>query len=353
MNGDSYIVDGSLQRLLDVKDVTIGDLTEVRELLRGGSVVDWVQVYFSSIPGVDEFLKVYGFDPDNVVEMERLNTLHRQAVSYITESLGLSLPSTLTRPAQVQKLFLYASSSGPYRMKACTVLKVMHVLNHLDARQLVYNLNISERELFARLEKRVSATVMQMVDAGFDIDEYVPSQKTKESLITKTLSKERGTAARVFDRIRFRIIANHRKDLVPVLLYLKKHLLPFSCLIPGESNNTLAPFSDLVSEALGVEINLDTSGVDRHRFNPFSHRDFRVISFVVDIPVHVEDLMQAAGLVHLSRFGHQVFIPTEFQLFDKATHFLNESGPAAHSQYKDRQVREVISRLFKGHVESD
>lgn len=351
MDNDSYILDASLQRLLDVKDVTRGDLVEIREMLKGGSIVDWLRAHFRSIPGVNDFLKVYGFDPDNMVEMGRLQELHRGAVNYIIETLGIKLPPVLTHPAQVQKLFLYASSSGPYRMKACTLLKVMHVLNHLDARQLVYNLTISERELFSRLEKRVSATVMQMVDAGFDIDEYVPSQKTKESLVTKMLSKPQGTAARVFDRIRFRIIANQRKQLIPILFYLKKHLLPFPCIIPGESNNTLLPFADLVKESFGLEIDLDGDGGKRHRFNPFSHKDFRVVSFVVDVPLRVTDLVQAAGMGHLSRFGHVVFIPTEFQLFDKASHFLNESGPAAHSQYKERQVREVITRLYRGHPE--
>jgi uncharacterized protein (TIGR04552 family) len=69
---------------------------------------------------------------------------------------------------------------------------------------------------------------------------------------------------------------------------------------------------------------------------------------VVDVPIRVDDLADPASRRLLTKFGHIVFVPTEFQIFDKASYFLNESGPAAHDLYKARQISEVIKRLFKG-----
>ena len=348
MEDSSYPIDSSLQRLLAVKNVTHGDLLEIRELLRGGSVIDWSRLHFRSIPAVNEFLRVFMCDPDNVRDMERIQQIHRAATDYLATTLEISIPSVLAHPHRIQNLFLYASSPGKHRTKACTLLKVMFVLNHLEARQLLFNLPISERELFSRVEKRVKKTVMRMVELGFAVEEYVASQKTKESLVTKVLSKREGTAAQVFDRIRFRIIVSHKKQLLPVLFHLKRHLFPFPCVIPGESSNNIDPFQDLVREAFGLQVEGSEAMPASIRSNEFSHRDYKVIHFIADIPVRVQDIIEQSNLMMLSRFGNTVFVPTEFQVFDTASHFLNEAGPAAHSHYKGRQVREVISRLYAG-----
>ncbi len=348
MEDGSYPIDTSLQRLLAVKKITHGDLLEIRGLLRGDSVIDWSKLHFRSIPAVNEFLRVFMCDPDNVRDMERILQVHRASVDYLSAVLELEVPSVLAHPHRIQNLFLYASSPGKHRTKACTLLKVMYVINHLEARQLLFNLPISERELFSRVEKRVSKTVMRMVELGFAVEEYVASQKTKESLVTKVLSKREGTAAQVFDRIRFRIIVSQKKQLLPVLFHLKRHLFPFPCVIPGESSNNIEPFQDLVYEAFGMRVEETTVMPASMRSNEFSHRDYKVINFIADIPLRVQDIIERSNLMMLSRFGNTVFIPTEFQIFDTASHFLNESGPAAHSHYKGRQVSEVISRLYAG-----
>jgi len=344
----SHPVDLSLQNVLSNGEVTLGDLAEIRHLIQGGSIVDWPRLFFRDISEVDEFLKVAQYDVENRLDLERLSDIHRSAVEYCRTTLDIDVPAALARPHKVQNLFLTASSDGPNRSKACMLLKIMHVINHLEARELLYHLPVSEREFFARVERRVNSTVNTMLESGFAIDNYQASQKTKESLITKLLSKRKDTAAQVFDRIRFRIIASQRKGVVPILLYLKRHLIPFPYVIPGESTNTIASISTLINEGLGKAVVPEDDSSMHAAANPFSHKDFRVISLVVDIPIRVDDLPDPALRPLLTKFGHLVFIPTEFQIFDKASYFLNESGPAAHDHYKARQIREVIARLYLG-----
>lgn len=349
MQENRYILDKELSKLLNVSEITGGDIMEIRHLIRGGSIVDWERFYFSSLSDVNEFLLVSQYDPDNILDMERFSSIHQGAVEYCQSTLGLDLPSVIARPGRLQDLYLYASAKGEHRTQACMLIKVMHVINHLEARELLYHLPVSEREFFARLERRVSRTVNRMLEHGFPIETYQASQKTKDSLVTKLLSKRKNTAAQVFDRIRFRIISSNRAGLLPMLFYLKKYLIPFTYVIPGESANTIAPVSQLFKETMGIKLrDEDRDFGSQTAHNPFSHRDFRVISMVVDTPVRVDDLADPASRSLLTKFGHIVFVPTEFQLFDKASYFLNESGPAAHDLYKGRQVAEVISRLFMG-----
>ncbi len=354
MQENRYTLDLELRNLLNVTEITGGDIMEIRHLIRGGSIIDWQRFYFDTLPEVNEFLRVSQYDPDNILDMERLASIHQSAVEYCRATLGLEMPSVLVHPSRLQNLYLYASSEGEHRAQACMLIKVMHVINHLEARELLYHLPVSEREFFARLERRVSRTVNRMLEEGFPIETYQASQKTKESLVTKLLSKRKNTAAQVFDRIRFRIISSQRSGLLPMLFYLKKYLIPFTYVIPGESTNTIAPVSKLFRDTMGIRLReQDRDFGPQTAHNPFSHRDFRVISMVVDTPVRVDDLADPASRRLLTKFGHIVFVPTEFQLFDKASYFLNESGPAAHELYKGRQVTEVISRLFKGDIEEE
>ncbi len=346
MGTKSYTLEQRLAALLGVSALSQGDILELRHIIEGGSIVDWPRLYFTTAEQVAEFLRICEYDLDNRLHVERLTDIHRGAVEYMRAALGIDVPPMLAKPEQVQDIFLAASATGPLRSSACMILKVMHVIHHLEARELLYHLPVSERQLFSRVEKRVSATVADMQELGFPIDNYQASQKTKDSLITKLLSKRKDTAAQVFDRIRFRIITTQRKGILPVMFYLKRHLLPFPYVIPGESANTLAGEESLFQEAFGVE--LERARETKAAPNPFSHRDFRVISIVVDVPVRVDDLADVSHRWLLTKFGHVVFIPTEFQVFDKATYFLNESGPAAHEHYKSRQVREVIARLYPG-----
>ncbi len=347
-----YTLDSHLQKLLNVTEITGGDILEIRHLIRGGSIIDWHRFYFRSIVEVNDFLRVNEYDPDNILDMERLASIHQGAVEYCSTTLGIDLPSVLLHPSRLQNLYLYASTPGEHVAKACMLIKVMHVINHLEARELLYHLPVSEREFFARVERRVSRTVNRMLEQGFPIETYQASQKTKDSLITKLLSKRKNTAAQVFDRIRFRIISSQRSGMLPILFYFKKYLFPFTYVIPGESTNTIAAVSKLFEETMGIQLrDEDRDFGPQTASNPFSHWDFRVVSMVVEIPVRVDDLTDPASRRLLTKFGHLVFIPTEFQLFDKASYFLNESGPAAHDHYKGRQVSEVISRLYRGDVQ--
>ena len=59
-----------------VEDFTLADLAAVRNLLRGGSVIDWHRLYFNDRDEVDRFLRVNELDPRSEEDMARLEDLH-------------------------------------------------------------------------------------------------------------------------------------------------------------------------------------------------------------------------------------------------------------------------------------
>jgi len=76
----------------------------------------------------------------------------------------------------------------------------------------------------------------------------------------------------------------------------------------------------------------------------FSAAGFKMINFVVDIPIRVDDLVeQMPG--HTTELGRVVFCLVEFQLMDRETDVNNNSGDNRHSLYKARQHKKVLERL--------
>ncbi len=337
----------SLQHLLGARTIQGADVREMLTILQGDSVIDWPKLHYRSLPAINDFLRVCQFDPAKPEDMARLNEIHLSAVRYIRNVLNLRLPTQVAQPNQIHDLFLYASSDNAHARIACLTLKVMLVVYHLEAGELAFHMPHSEKDLFLRLDRRVMDVVNKMYAVGFELHEFTPSRKTDHSLITKLLARKSSMSTQVFDRIRFRLVTSRQRDILPVLYFLMRNLVPYTYVIPGESTNTIDTFPNLFKEAFAYEVQgPELSG--RAAFNRFTHRDFRVINFCAEIPIRVDDLVQAHDPTLLGRFGHVVFVSTEFQIFDRSSYLLNESGPAAHVLYKDRQVSEVLRRLH-GH----
>src|SRR5262249_13719756 len=82
--------------------------------------------------------------------------------------------------------------------------------------------------------------------------------------------------------------------------------------------------------------------------NSFSDTSYRVIHFVVDLPVRLPpEIMEMAPPAAWS-LGPIIFVMCEFQLIDRETEAANERGDASHAKYKDRQKQAVMRRLKLG-----
>ena len=78
--------------------------------------------------------------------------------------------------------------------------------------------------------------------------------------------------------------------------------------------------------------------------NEFSGTSYKVLNFVVDLPVHLPDRAIEPG------DGRIAFCMVELQFVDQDTAHDNERGENAHQRYKKRQLRKVLRRLSRGLV---
>ncbi len=289
---------------------TLGDLERMRLILRGGSVIDWRRLHFQSREEVDRYLRLCLFEPDDPFDRARLQRILDEAVDYLRTAFRYHVADAVARPQDVRELFLLASGVGDARLRkiACLVLKVMHVVHHVQARGLIHRARFSEDELMQLATQRVQ----------------------------------------IYDRVRYRVETAARDHVLPVLVRLCDLLIPFNFVVPGQTQNTLISIRKLVHDwptlrplARELQVGLHHEEQEPAQ-NEFSGDSYRVLNFVVDLPVRLPERAVEAG------DGRIAFCMVELQLLDKETAAANESGENSHSRYKKRQLRKVLRRLSRG-----
>ncbi len=346
----------SLPRYRKLDELDLLDLESIRLALFGASVIDWGRVSFRSPSDVEEYLVAHELDPRDPASQARMEAVKNQAIAYLRRNFDFPIPKPVAE-ADVGELLLIASGRGHRQLCACTILKVIHVIHHLEARELLSILPISDQDVFHLVEQKVYRVIGGMLARGLPILEFVGGRKNKDSLYSKLLSKRETHAARIYDKLRFRVVVRDARDLFPVLAFLTRHLFPFNYLVPGESTNTLFDLgtylrehphlATLADELQPLDDELANGGAND---NAFSAPSYRVVHFVADVPVRVPaDVLEMAPPAAWA-LGHVVFAQTEFQIVDRDTEQRNELDDASHDAYKARQRAAVMRRLKVGAV---
>jgi uncharacterized protein (TIGR04552 family) len=350
-------IDASLTAALGGRPLNLGDLDAVRLMLHGNSIIDWNRAHFSSIEEVDRFLGLHLLDRSDPEDRRRLRFVFGEAVNYMQEHLGLSFPVELREPEDVRDIFLLASQTGGFRRRqilACVILKLMHVINHMEAAELRFQTPLSEADVLDLAERRISSAADRMRAEGFPLVAFYGSRKTRNSVITKLIAKKENTAATIFDKLRFRIVTEEHEQILPAVTWLTRNLFPFNYVIPGQSHNNLVDAGAVLNSLLpptesgGNESPPPLGGPEAFPHpedNPFSGPGYKMINFIVDFPVRVDHLVDTR---YGAMLGRTVFALVEFQVLDQATARSNEEGENAHELYKERQRAIVDKRLKRG-----
>ena len=342
----------SVGRLKRLDELTLMDLESVKLILRGDSVIDWHRLHFDGPEGPAELLRTEEFRPEDPNDRVRLDAIKNEAINYLRRHFDFPIPGPVAR-ASVEDLLLLASAKGHRQLCACTILKAMHIIHHVDGRELLYSIPMSDQEVFHLVEEKIYRVIGGMLAAGFPIVEFVGGRKNKDSLYTKLLSKAETTASAVYDKLRFRIVTRGADDLVPVLHYLSERLFPFNYVVPGQSINTMFHFRSYCEgnphlRTLAKELQTNVDDELTLSGNSFSDESYRVIQIVVDLPVRLPPEVMEIAPPAAWALGPIIFVLCEFQLVDRETEFGNELGEASHARYKERQKQAVMRRLKLG-----
>lgn len=336
--------------------LSLGEVERARLVLRGGSVLDWRRLDMRSAHECDAIIRANGFDPENEEDASYLREIRLSAMDYLQRNFGFTFDAEISRAGSTADLMLMAAGgNAALRRQACMVLKVMHVVHNVDARELKSRLNISDRALFHLVEEKTSRVIGEMKDQGYPIIDFQSSHKTRDSIITKLLSKRQGNRALLFDMLRFRIVTATIEEIVPVVAYLSQHLFPFHYTVPGESHNSIFDFKDFIRRHPLISRMIPEFQVDLMYendmlgpSNPDTNKAFKTANFIVDLPIRLDDRQLEVWAPGIELSSRVVHVLSEFQIVDKASNTRNEQGDARHERYRARRLAKVKDRLLRG-----
>ncbi len=336
-----------------LEEFTVHDLESVRLILRGGTVVDWHRLNLDARSQAEEFVRVQEMDLVREIDRRYTEAIRDESIGYLKRNFDFPVPKPV-RQASLPDLLMLAAGRGHRQVCACSILKVMHIIHHLRSQELRASLPISDQQMFSLVEEKVYRVIGSMLAAGLPIIELIGGRKHRDGQYTKLLAKGDNTAARIFDKIRFRLVTRVRDDIFPVLNYLTRLLFPFNCVIPRQSTNTLFRFPSYIDDHPHLatlrgrlQLPLDLEDVHTRMENAFTDPSYQVVHFVADLPVRIDGLLEQVGIA-LDHPGRVIFALTEFQLVDRETDARNEAGPSSHAAYKERQRQAVERRLKLG-----
>ena len=319
----------------------------VQLALAGGSVVEWAQLNFRSHEDVNAFLRLWGCDlPNEPWSRERVRYVYNQAVEYLEEHLGLHFANEVRRPRDVRDAFLRASMRDTFsrhRIQYCAILKLAHVINHLEMQELRGSVAVRDADLIELANLKVLDAAHRVRDAGLPVLAFYGNRKTRPSVITKLLAKRESTAATVFDKLRFRIVTEQREDVVRVIAWLFRNVIPFPAVIPGESHNNLLSAHEIRS--LCDPGSVESALLENAPANEHTGSEFRAVNFIVGLPVRIYDAPGVQPPTTRALLGEVVSVLTEFQVVDRDTDVSNEAGDSRHDLYNLRQMQRVYQRL--------
>jgi uncharacterized protein (TIGR04552 family) len=220
-------------------------------------------------------------------------------------------------------------------------------------------LPVSDQEVFHLVEEKVYRVIGGMLARGFPILEFIGGRKNKDSLYTKLLSKRETVAAQIYDKLRFRIVTRTPDDIWPTGNYLMRKVFPFNYVIPGQSTNSMFDFRayceskpNLAKLVPRMQLSPDLERHEDAEDNRFSAQSYRVVHFVVDMPIRLPRAMLEQVPPAGWSLGPLIFVQAEFQVIDRETEQHNELGEASHAAYKQRQRQAVMRRLKLGNEEA-
>lgn len=347
---------GSYLRRPRLRSMTLAELERVRLILRGGSVVDWYRLQLDTVEEARAFLRLQGADPDDAGDKARLQSLRSVAARYLQDEHAYKVPADLLSCDPVD-LFLYASEKRGRRRDrffACLLLKSMHIVHHIEARELRFRLPLPQSRLADLLAEKVDAFAQELRADGFPLARYSGGEKALSSLVTKLLVKKEHHAATIHDRVRFRFVVEDPFDIVDLIVRMTDRLFPYNYVAPGQTVNALVNFTAMTechpplrALAAGLQVELGHEEADLHAGNEFSGPTYRVVSLVVDVPIRVPaDVL--AKVESGSDLGTIIFGLAELQIVDRATDDENERGENRHDRYRARQLLKVRDRLERG-----
>lgn len=346
MNSD-VIIDSSISTLLTKMNASDALIDAIGLILYGNSVIDFVRLNFKSDDEIENFLKLNNFVLTEPWAYRRIYHIYHDALNYL-RSLDIEIPQEFRELSDIKDLFRYASylkGSKILSKVSCSILKVMHIIHHLESRELMYRTSISIERLFSACEEKVSKAISELNRSGVSIFHYSTSRDNIFDRITKLTARKEIIAAQMFEKASFNIVTEKKEDVITILRYLVNHVFPFNYVVPGYTSHN---YIDLLSALKGAD--QYSQKIDIYQFArdiPQSNSQIDRIYIKVDIPLDIRTLGIDIDDETAEKLGFTIFALTEFTITDIASYKKMEESSQNQQNQRLLLKREAISRITK------
>lgn len=374
--------------------------SQLEGILHGRSPIDLAQLGLRSREHAAQFALEYGIDLSQSGQRNHAERVHGEALEFLRqwicdEEEWKALPAEVSRPESLLDLVVLSSSqwngSRLQQLFACAVLKVMHIIFHIDFDLRLRFFDQIRGQVFSGFERLVvtkgQRQYLQDGKQSIPLVRYLRKRnKDRASMILKLLHKSQTTAADIYDHLGMRLVFNTRFEcLFAMRLLQRNHLITYTNMKPNRCRNTLvdlrtahgvytryrqqlaatARYPTQLLQKMDREL-LGASRPSEQWDNPFSSDEYRAIQITARRMIHAHNpyfsrWAEFAGA--LSRLPgvaaedlvRQIqedlpeipfYFDYEIQLQDKESYRAAIVGPASHKAYKERQRLAARKRVL-------
>jgi uncharacterized protein (TIGR04562 family) len=332
--------------------------------------LDFPRLFLQDRDDALRFIHAYGYDLSNVEDLRKVWSYHRQAIEILESELLIEdekIPALLRNREElgdITQLFLVASlnqiKDSGHQKWACAILRVMHVLIHLDNDLFTTFTDDIKYQILKPIAQHVHKED-DLMFLGNDEDRIEiinyeeKSFKQNHSAVVKLLARQDLIALTLLDRVGIRFVTKNVVDIFRVIQYLiDKNLISYPHVISSLSKNTICPtpiFMSALESSMSSGGKIDLTKLEEKIFqgldqlkahdsgiNPFTSKDFKFLKFITRQFLRIKRGADKPDFTF--------FYPFEIQILDKETYDKNMEGHASHAEYKNRQRQAARLRVF-------
>ncbi len=376
------------------------EVTQV--ILGGGSPIDLDSLRIQSPGEAWNFALNYGYDMGIPVQRAAVLRVYEDAVDFleavVLEGTKLHVPLEVRDLQDPLDLLVWASDR-PRDIRArwsCAILRVMHTLFHVDHNVNLRFLPEIQSQVFSRYDQYLVCEEDRWCLRGaYEVPLVAVERKENKdrvSMLLKMLHKPENVAETIYDQIGIRFVAEDQLGVLMVIRFLLDHhvLMP-THIKPSRSRNLMIDMEALAawSETMPPYFRIQDLGPEERKAlsrtlalkapckeqNPFSSKDYSAIQFTARTLVRLpspatralETLQERLQTMGDSELSDLVRIPELLQDQEEFTFFFahevqvmeqsgfqsSRSGPASHTEYKQRQRDAARRRVLQGILQEE
>lgn len=266
-------------------------------LIGGKSSIDLQDLQIRDWEDATQFLKSYGYDPDEKRDARFIHSVIIEAWHFIRNNLmpqewdrGIVPPDPILFAKDARDVLLAASNPDPEKKWeqawACSLLRVMHTLVHMEGMIRLIDIDVAREQIFGRIRTHVFRNEKGALCFGtrekfveiFQVD--WKHHKSRDSIIFKLLHKTGNVAENIYDYIGMRLVTHRLADVMQVAKYLREmHLVSFPNCIPGRARNSLIDMNYFRKNVRQALKQLEEEKINKTQFE----------QLLAEIAAHIDD----------------------------------------------------------------